>query len=192
MINTLIVPGLDASPEPHWQHWLAATDPNSLMVDLSDAHRPQPALWEVELASAILQHPGAVLVGHSLGAVLIMKLLEQWPHLNIAGVMLVAPAETSGNDRISHFGPIPEVKIDHPATLVASRNDPWMEFSRAKSLAQSLGADLVDLGQAGHVNVASGYGPWPQVRGMRDALLARSAKATIATSAASVLLRSRL
>lgn len=174
MINTLIVPGLDGSPAPHWQHHWAASDPHALMVELSDPHRPVAAAWEIELASMILQHPDCVLVGHSLGAVLIARLLTQWPHLRVAGALLVAPAETAGGDRIGHFGPIPELPLDLPATVVASRNDPWMSFPRAAQLARAWDAGLVDLGFAGHVNVASGYGPWPEGRRLRDALLCGS------------------
>ncbi|VDC30237.1 RBBP9/YdeN family alpha/beta hydrolase [Pseudogemmobacter humi] len=171
MITTLIVPGLDGSPAPHWQHHWAAGDPHALMAGLSDPHRPVAAVWEIELAAMILQHPGCVLVGHSLGAVLIARLLTQWPHLRVAGALLVAPAETAGSDRIGDFGPIPELPLDLPTTVVASRNDPWMSFPRAAQLARAWEAELVDLGFAGHVNVASGYGPWAGGRPLRDALL---------------------
>lgn len=85
MTKTLIVPGLDGSPAPHWQHWWAATDPTALMVDLSDPSRPVPAIWEIELASMILRHPDSLLVGHSLGAVLFARLLTNWPHLRVRG-----------------------------------------------------------------------------------------------------------
>lgn len=171
MTKTLIVPGLDGSPAPHWQHWWAQTDPQALMVDLADPHHPMPAVWEYELAGAILQFPDSILVGHSLGAVLIARLLTNWPHLRVGGVLLVAPAETLGNDRIGHFGPIPEQPLHVPATVVASRNDPWMRFERAADLAKAWEADLVDLGEAGHINVASGYGPWPQGKALRDTLV---------------------
>lgn len=80
MTKTLIVPGLDGSPVPHWQHWWAATDPRALMVDLSDALAPRPAVWE---------------------------------------------------------------------------------------------AELIDLGFAGHINVASGFGPWPEGKALRDRLVHR-------------------
>ncbi|PTX48183.1 hypothetical protein IQ03_03236 [Gemmobacter caeni] len=162
MTKTLIVPGLDGSPAPHWQHWWAQTDPHAQMVDLSFPHHPSPEVWEFELAGAILQHPDTVLVGHSLGAVLIARLLTKWPHLRVSAALLVAPAETAGNDHIGHFGAIPEQSLDLPAIVVGSRNDPWMSFERASALAGVWGAQLVDLGDAGHVNVASGYGPWPQ------------------------------
>ncbi len=171
MTKTLIIPGLDGSPEPHWQHWWCATDPKALMVELSNPARPLPALWETELASMILHHPDCILVGHSLGAVLFARLLATWPHLRVRGALLVAPAETRGQDRIGHFGAIPEQRMDIPTTVVASRNDPWMHFDRATQLARAWGSSLVDLGDAGHINVASGFGPWPRGKSLRDGLL---------------------
>lgn len=174
MTKTLIVPGLDGSPASHWQHWWAATYPRALMVDLSDPARPLPAVWEAELASMILHHPDCVLVGHSLGAVLITRILAKWPQLRVRAALLVAPAETVGSDRIGHFGPIPERPLGVPTTVVASRNDPWMQFARSSSLARFWEADLVDLGFAGHINVASGYGPWVGGKALRDGLLRRT------------------
>lgn len=172
MSRTLIVPGLDGSPAPHWQHWWAATDPRALMVDLSDPSKPLPAVWEAELASTILHHPDCVLVGHSLGAVLIARILTKWPQLKVRAAMLVAPADTQGNNRIDRFGPIPERPLGVPALVVASRNDPWMRYARAASLARSWDADLVDMGLSGHINAASGFGPWLGGKWLRDELLA--------------------
>lgn len=177
MTRTLIVPGLDGSPAPHWQHWWAATDPRALMVDLSDPARPVPAVWEIDLASMILRHPDSILVGHSLGAVLIARLLATWPNLRVRAALLVAPAETAGSDRISQFGPIPELPLDIPTIVVASRNDPWMRFERTRHLARAWNSDFVDLGNAGHVNVESGYGPWSGGKKLRDDLLLRSTAA---------------
>lgn len=175
MVKTLLVPGLDGSPAPHWQDWWAATDPDALMVDLSDPARPDPARWESELAGSILRHPGAVLVGHSLGAVLIARVLTAWPQLNARAALLVAPAEPAGQPRIQSFAPIRETPLHFPATVVVSRNDPWMRFHRARHLATAWCADLVDLGFAGHINVASGFGPWPLGKTLRDDLLLQSA-----------------
>lgn len=175
MPRTLLIPGLDGSPAPHWQSWWAATDPGAVLVDLTDLHNPVPALWEIEVAGMILQHPDCVLVGHSLGAVLIARLLATWPHLRVRATLLVAPAEPHAGSRIARFAPLPSQPLPVPSILVASRNDPWMSFSRARHLAQAWDADLVDLGFAGHVNAASGFGPWPGGVGLRDALLERTA-----------------
>lgn len=174
MTKSLIVPGLDGSPAPHWQQWWAATDPNSLLVELPDPARPAPALWEVELAGMVLRHPDCILVGHSLGSVLIARVLATWPQLRVRAALLVAPAETEGSDRIGAFGPIPEPRLDVPTTVVASRNDPWMPFHRCRHLARAWGSQLIDLGLAGHINVSSGFGPWPGGKDLRDDLLTRS------------------
>lgn len=170
-MKTLLVPGLDGSPAAHWQQWWAATEASSLMVDLSDPARPDPQRWQAELAGMILRHPGAVLVGHSLGAVLISRVLTAWPQLDVRAALLVAPAEPMGRDRIESFAPLREVALHVPAMVVASRNDPWMGFGRARQLAQVWQADLIDAGFAGHINVASGFGPWPGGKQLRDDLL---------------------
>lgn len=177
MTKTLIVPGLDASPAPHWQHWWAATEHDAITVELSQPDRPSPALWETELAGMILRHPDSILVGHSLGAVLIARILTTWPHLRVRAAMLVAPAETEGAERIGQFGAIPQMRLDVPTTVVASRNDPWMSFGRARHLARAWGSEIIDMGFAGHINVASGFGPWAYGKDLRDDLAQRAAPA---------------
>jgi predicted alpha/beta hydrolase family esterase len=54
--------------------------------------------------------------------------------------------------------------------VVASRNDPYMAFDCAVALARDWGARMVDAGFAGHINVASGHGPWPEGRDLIQAL----------------------
>lgn len=183
MSKTLIVPGLDGSPEPHWQDWWARTDPNAVMVDLPDPRRPVREAWEATLAEMVLRHPGSILVGHSLGAVLIAQMLDRWSGLRVRGAVLVAPADPlAGFDdcrRIRRFGPLPDRAQDVPTILVASRNDPWMSFARSQDLADDLGADLIDLGHAGHINVASGFGPWPGGKVIRDRLLDRTGRPSV-------------
>lgn len=170
--RTLIVPGLDASPAPHWQHWWAATDPSATLIEQADWARPCVVQWETELAGALLAHPGAMLVGHSLGAVLIARVLTRWPGLKASGALLVAPADPGRSDRIAAFGPLPAAPLPVPAMVVASRNDPWMDFTASRRLAAAWGAAFRDMGQAGHINVESGFGPWPEGMRLRDRLLA--------------------
>jgi uncharacterized protein len=174
MTKTLIVPGLDGSPDPHWQNWWAATDPNALIVEQHDWANPTHEAWEAELAGAILNHPGCILVGHSLGAVLAARMLTRWPQLKVSAALLVAPADPDCSRRLASFAGLPERSLNVPATLVASRNDPWMTFARSRQLANVWGAELFDLGFAGHINVASGFGPWPAALTLRDDLARRA------------------
>jgi predicted alpha/beta hydrolase family esterase len=174
MPKTLILPGLDGSPAPHWQHWWAATDPSALIVEQHDWANPTHEAWEAELAGAILTHPGCILVGHSLGAVLAARILTRWPQLKVSAALLVAPANPDYSRRLSSFAGLPDQPLGVPATLVASRNDPWMSFTQSSQLAHVWGADLVDLGFAGHINVASGFGPWPAALSLRNDLAERA------------------
>ena len=73
--------------------------------------------------------------------------------------MLVAPADPS------HFGielAPPRAPLGFPALLVASENDSWISVEQARSWADIWGAEFVNAGSAGHINVASGHGPWPE------------------------------
>ena len=76
----------------------------------------------------------------------------------MSALLLVAPADPH------HFGLMDSSLLEEllvPATVVGSRNDPWMTFARTRLFADRWGGRLVDLGQSGHINVASGHGPWP-------------------------------
>jgi predicted alpha/beta hydrolase family esterase len=46
--------------------------------------------------------------------------------------------------------------------VVASTNDPFARLDRAKTFATAWGSELVILESAGHINAASGHGPWPE------------------------------
>lgn len=175
MTKTLLLPGLDGSSAVHWQRWWAATDPNALIVEQHSWANPTPEAWEAELAGAILSHPGCILVGHSLGAVLAARILTRWPQLRVSAALLVAPANPDCSSRLASFAGLPDRPLDVPTTLVASRNDPWMSFPHSRHMASAWGADLVDLGFAGHINVDSGFGPWPAALDLRDALAVRAA-----------------
>ena len=174
MTRTLLIPGIDGSPDPHWQAWWQKNDPMALTVHQDDWSSPSPEAWEAEVAGAVLQHPGAILVAHSLGCLVVARLLSSWPHLNIAGALLVAPVDPSLNTRLRRFRDTPRMEFPVPATVVASQNDPLLPFDAAVDLATDWGASLVDLGHAGHINVASGFGPWAGGMAQRDRLLQRS------------------
>ena len=176
MTKTLIVPGLDGSPAPHWQDWWARTDPTAMLLDMGDTARPVREVWEATLAVQIMAHPDSILVGHSLGAVTIAHLLGRWPGLRVRAALLVAPADPAASERTARFGALPRQRFDVPAIVVASRNDPWMPFDRARQAAELWGAALHDIGHAGHVNAAAGFGPWPAGKALRDQLLAQTAR----------------
>ncbi|MEZ5883450.1 MAG: alpha/beta hydrolase [Paracoccaceae bacterium] len=74
MTRTLLIPGIDGSPDPHWQAWWQKNDPMALTVHQDDWTKPSPEAWEAEVAGAVLQNPGAILVAHSLGCLVVARL----------------------------------------------------------------------------------------------------------------------
>lgn len=164
----LIIPGLNNSDDTHWQsHWERAL-PNARRVEQHDWETPTLAEWTAGLAEAVRRNPGAVLVAHSLGCALVAHFARISGGRGVAGALLVAPADVSRRrpvgELLAGFAPVPRDRLPFPSTVVASRNDPYVAFERAQFFAQSWGSRLVDLGLAGHINVASGHGPWLEGR----------------------------
>jgi hypothetical protein len=170
MANTLIVPGLNNSGPAHWQSLWQLKRPDYVRVVQRDWSEPRLDEWAASLDRAIRKGRGkSLIVAHSYGCLATLRRLQQRSD-DVAGVMLVAPADPE------KWGQTPFSAIAVPSVLVASRNDPWLEFDKAKSLAATLGAAFVNLGMAGHVNAESGYGPWEQGERILDELLVQAVR----------------
>lgn len=166
----VIVPGLGGSGPDHWQSHLAQ-DLNAPRVEQANWDQPTPDAWTAGLSRTVQeQSQPVVLVAHSLGCILSARWCladPQRARQAVRGVVLVAPADVDSPhhtpDAVRGFAPIPTQRLPVPAVVVASRNDPYCTFARAAHFASAWGADLLDLGEAGHINVAAGYGRWPLV-----------------------------
>lgn len=163
----LIVPGLNGSGEGHWQrHWIA-DHPDAYLVEQTDWTNPQAGRWMHRLETAVIAHPGALIIAHSLGSVLAARLATSPVAPLVGGALLVAPAdiERTGtlHARSYEFGNLPTDPLPFPALVVASRDDIYMARDKARDLAAAWRAQFLDIGNAGHINVASGFGRW--VRG---------------------------
>ncbi|WP_244534681.1 alpha/beta hydrolase [Hyphomicrobium sp. CS1GBMeth3] len=158
MATTLIIPGLNSSGSAHWQTWFEAQIPDAVRVIQGDWKRANLPEWSGRVRREISRRSGPILIAaHSFGALAAVQAAEDYSE-RIAGALLVAPADPN---KFGISDALPPGRLNFPATLVASSNDPWLSLDRALALAIRWGANLVDLGQAGHVNAESGYGPWP-------------------------------
>lgn len=164
--SILIVPGFMNSGEEHWQsRWQAKLSTASRVWEpiLSDARRKD---WVDALVNAVRRaEKPVVLVAHSLGVITIAHaapLLSE----KVRGAFLVAPSNverenlTAGIDPA--FAPVPRDPLPFPSILVGSQSDPFCTFDKAGEFANAWGSALVDAGEAGHINVDSGHGPWPE------------------------------
>jgi predicted alpha/beta hydrolase family esterase len=57
---------------------------------------------------------------------------------------------------------MPLRKLPFRSVVVASTDDPFVTLERAKLFATSWGSRLIQMSNAGHINTASGHGPWPE------------------------------
>ncbi|WP_201835782.1 RBBP9/YdeN family alpha/beta hydrolase [Microvirga zambiensis] len=167
-MTILIVPGLYGSEREHWQSYWEAELDGAERVHQQNWDTPDLEAWLEALTSHVSRSPDAILIGHSLGAVLIAHLAARYPELKIGGALLVAPADPellqSVIPSLASFAPLPSVHLGFPSVVVASHTDPYMTLDRARSRAALWGATFVDAGDAGHINVASGHGPWREGR----------------------------
>jgi predicted alpha/beta hydrolase family esterase len=178
----LVLPGWTNSGPDHWQSRWQRAHPAWRRVEQRDWDRPDPAAWLAALDAAVGEATAAagrppVLVGHSLGALLVPAWAAARPAARAAAALLVAPPDVERADtpaELLGFAPMPRARLAFPAVLAASRDDPYLAFDRAEAFAAAWGAELHDCGRAGHVTTASGHGPWPEGERLLESLLARA------------------
>lgn len=163
-MSALILPGIGGSGPQHWQSLWQAAHPTLRRVEQRDWERPDRAEWIARLEAAV-REAGAdvVLVAHSLACLQV----AHWAGatvLRVRGALLVAPPDPEGPEFTpvaADFAPMPERRLPFPSILVASANDPYASAAHARRCARLWGSRLVEIGAAGHINTASGHGPWP-------------------------------
>ncbi len=170
----LILPGWQDAGPAHWQsRWpqLHGAAARFQKVDQDDWVWPKRGDWMMNLDEALLAHPQpAILVAHSLGCHLVAAWAAHSQHTaRVKGAWLVAPPDLDGPPNAASLAPqlhgwrsVVRRPLPFPARVLASRTDPCAAHARSEALAQDWGAELHDLGDAGHVNEASGHGDWPE------------------------------
>jgi predicted alpha/beta hydrolase family esterase len=164
------VPGYTSSGPDHWQsHWERA-EPTISRIEQRDWDHPEPAEWAAALETAIAPATAAstVLIGHSCGSLAVAHWVAQYGR-SVAGAFLVAPSDVERPGVLAvleAFGPVPLLRLPFPSLVVASEDDPYCSPERAEVFARAWGSKLVFVGRAGHLNKASGHGPWPEGRAL--------------------------
>ena len=182
--TVLIVPGLRDQVAEHWQTLLATqlraqgravhSVPPMGRDDLDCAAR----VAAIECEAQAIEGP-IVIVAHSGGVVM----LVHWARLTrraVQGALLATPPDfdqpmPAGYPTLAALDtggwlPVPRDRLPFPSIVAASRNDPLGRFERVADLARVWGSRLVDLGEVGHLNPASGFGEWPRAEAFIDEL----------------------
>jgi len=176
--TVLIVPGLRDDVPAHWQTLLASRLPCVRAVP-PIGRENLDCLARVE---AIEEHAARidgpiVLVAHS-GGVIAAVHWAQLTRRKVRGALLATPADFDrplpegypSPEALDAAGwlPVPRNALPFRSIVAASRNDPLADYERVVAFARLWGSKLVDLGNVGHLNPASGFGDWP----LADALIA--------------------
>jgi len=163
------VPGLHGSDGAHWQSWLERQFPRSLRIEQRDWDTPDLQGWADAIGERLARERGPfVLAAHSFGCLAAAHALRRGAGgMDVVGVLFVAPA-SPGKFRFA--GALDARRVAVRSILIGSETDPWMPLAGARELAQRLGSAFVNLGDAGHINTAAGFGPWPRAKYFVDTL----------------------
>ena len=171
----VIVPGLGNSGPQHWQRlWHAELPERVVVVEQANWDQPDFADWLLRLDAVIAAcATPPVIVAHSLSCALV----AHWAASHdrpVASALLVAPADVDSDahtpPETRDFRPMPMLTLPFPSVVVASSDDPYVTRDRAAAFAIAWGSRFVDIGSAGHINPAAGFGHWPLGRLLLDDL----------------------
>ena len=164
-MKVLILPGIGNSGPDHWQsHW-EQMNKSYTRVNQLNWDSPDRSEWCTLLEESVRSAgPDTILVAHSLACLLVVHWAAK-THLKIKAAMLVAvpnpnnpifPTQAVGFEAFS----IP--RLPFKSIVIASTNDPYGGIRYSEDCASIWGSDIVNIGEAGHINGSSGLGPWPE------------------------------
>ena len=165
MHPVLTVPGIGNSEPGHWQSIWERRYPGVTRVMQRDWDQPVCSEWVVAVEAAVAasaQPP--VIVAHSLGCLAV----AHWAFSSareVAGLVLVAAPDPEGANfpaAATGFAPVPPAIRGRRALIISSSNDPYGNTRWSRQLAEAYRAELIELTNAGHINVASGLGEWQE------------------------------
>lgn len=161
------VPGFSGSGPQHWQTLWEQDDPSIVRIEQRDWEHPEVGEWSETIDRAVRSvTKRVILIAHSCGVAAVTHWAKRYAP-DIAGAFLVAPPDCERADlepAVRGFGPVPLDPLPFPSIVIASENDPYCDFEKARGFANSWGASFVSAGVSGHINTASGHGPWPEGR----------------------------
>lgn len=164
--NYLIVPGLGNSGPDHWQSYFEKSGSSFYRVNQQEWDAPACEQWIETIDKKVSEFDlsTVVLIGHSLGCSTIVHWAAKYKR-TIKGAFFVAPSDLEAPQYTfpaTGFAPIPLGKIPFKTIVVASADDIWVSLDRAQFFADSWGSEFINIGNAGHINIASGHTNWEE------------------------------
>jgi hypothetical protein len=170
----VIVHGYDGSGPGHWQRWLddelRARGRAVRFPELPDPAAPSKDAWVAMLDDVVAAAASPVtFVCHSLGCWAVDHWLasENGNATRVHAALLVAPpSPLLPFEPVESFLPPPRRRECWAPSVartlvVGSDDDDYASADEVADVARTLGSACRIIAGAGHINVASGYGPWP-------------------------------
>jgi predicted alpha/beta hydrolase family esterase len=163
----LTVPGVTNSGPRHWQtYWEKKFPEEFRRIEQDNWDTPVCADWTARIEEYVRKAgpENVILLAHSLGCTAVARWAKEYKTV-IKGAFLVGPSDCEApayTFDTKGFAPIPLAKLPFRSLVVASTNDQWVPFERARFFADSWGSELVNVGDQGHINADSGHGEWPE------------------------------
>lgn len=174
-MKILILHGWNGKPRGSWRGWLGdqltVSGLEVLCPELPNADHPKQDEWIAKIRQVSEKFDGeTILVGHSLGAVAILRLLETFSEDEKvkAAILVCGFTNDLGIEEIKDFfaNPFDWEKIRSKAekfVIINSDDDPYMKDEEGKILHEKLGGEFIIERNAGHINEASGFKEYPRL-----------------------------
>lgn len=175
MPRVIIIHGWEGNPECNWFPWLKK-ELEKVNFEVSipfmpNTFHPDCTKW-TQYLSKIINKPDkdTYLVGHSLGAITILKYIESLKEGESIGacILVAAFSEPIGFNELSSFfnKPLNYNKIkskSNKIVVINSDNDHYVPLKQGKLLEEKLSAKLIILPNSGHLNEGNGFFKFPLV-----------------------------
>lgn len=172
MTSIFIFHGTEGNPEENWFLWLKEKlEAKGCRVFVPQFPSPPIVPAKITEWFDVLRKYGeyinedTILVGHSLGGLFILRVLEQLNHPVRAVFLVGAPIGVRPilyYDRDKSFSGFSfgwtTIKANAKSfTVFHSDNDPYVSLGNGEKLAKELGVELSFIPNAGHFNTKAGY-----------------------------------
>lgn len=174
MRNVFIFHGTAGKADGNWFPWIKA-ELEKLDCHVVVPQFPTPEGQSLEAWLTVLDKykqfitEDSIFIGHSLGGMFLLKVLEQLKHHVYAAFFVAAPIGIKpikyydSDYEFTHFEfNWPEItKKAQYFAVWHSDNDPYISLGNGEELAKKLGVQLHFIPHAGHLNAESGYTTLP-------------------------------
>lgn len=174
MTNVFIFHGTGGHPLENWFPWLKAEleqrECTVTVPQFPNAGHPTPETWYPELEKYKADiGPDSILIGHSLGGAILLRLLEMLD-VRVKAVFIVAapigvlPIKYYETDKPFIENSFDWKKIKNSSKyfcVIHSPDDPLVSFGNGEKIARETDAEFISIPHAGHFNTSAGYTEFP-------------------------------